>query len=137
MRQIDEYEALLRTLIDGGEQHFTADTFNGAAIGDLIVDSQNFYEGFCQLMNTEGPVSGENSWLQHWFIRKNDIDEAKKSVMGYISKKADRGFKPSEFISHEHWNRSVQDLVDEYARLIGEDEYGGLLWWKEEQGGGE
>lgn len=32
------------------------------------------------------------NWLSHWFIRLGDIDANKKSVMGYISQKADRTF---------------------------------------------
>jgi len=36
-------------------------------------------------------------WLGHWFVRKNDMNLARSSVMGYISGKADKSFKPYNF----------------------------------------
>ena len=67
------------------------------------------------------------NWLSHWFIRKEDMDLNRASVMGYISKKSDRSFQPGNFRYFPHWNNSVQELNNQYYEMIGEDENGGRI----------
>lgn len=67
------------------------------------------------------------NWLSHWFIRKEDMDLNRESVMGYISKKSDRSFQPGNFKYLSHWNNSVQELNNQYYEMIGEDENGGRI----------
>ena len=139
MEKYNNFSEMLMALISGGEKGFTADNFSGAPLGDLAARQAEFCEKFSELMHTEGQVNVEpEGWLHHWYIRKKDIDENRKSVMGYISRKADRNFKPADFMSSPHWNYSVKQLIDNYKRIIGEDEDGGRIWWiPEDQGGGE
>ena len=75
------------------------------------------------------------NWLSHWFIRLGDIDINKKSVMGYISQKADRTFQPGNFKDSPHWNNSVQELNDIYYKMLGIDSVGGLIEWNYIEGG--
>lgn len=75
------------------------------------------------------------NWLSHWFIRLGDIDTNKKSVMGYISQKADRTFQPGNFKSSPHWNNSIQELNDIYYKMLGIDSIGGLIEWNYIEGG--
>ena len=75
------------------------------------------------------------NWLSHWFIRLGDIDTNKKSVMGYISQKADRTFQPGNFKDSPHWNNSVQELNDIYYEMLGIDSVGGLIEWNYIEGG--
>lgn len=67
------------------------------------------------------------NWLSHWFIRKEDMDLNRESVMGYISQKTNRGFQPVNFKYLPHWNNSIQDLNNKYYEMIGEDENGGPI----------
>lgn len=67
------------------------------------------------------------NWLSHWFIRKEDMDLNRESVMGYISKKSDRSFQPGNFKRLPHWNNSVQELNNQYYEMIGEDENDGRI----------
>ena len=77
------------------------------------------------------PTNPERAnWLGHWFIRLNDIDRDKTSVMGYISRKADRAFKPINFKNISNWNKSLQDLNNSYYQMLGDDILGGLIPWE-------
>lgn len=67
------------------------------------------------------------NWLSHWFIRREDMDLNRESVMGYISRKSDRSFQPGNFKYLPHWNNSVQELNNQYYEMIGEDESGGRI----------
>lgn len=77
------------------------------------------------------PTNPERAnWLGHWFIRLNDIDRDKTSVMGYISRKADRAFKPINFKNISNWNKSLQDLNNSYYQMLGDGILGGLIPWE-------
>ena len=69
------------------------------------------------------------NWLYHWFIRYSDIGAARSSVMGYISQKSDKSFKPYNFKSIPHWNTSIESLNQQYKRLLGDDPTNGLIEW--------
>lgn len=123
MANYNNFADFLMTLINGGDEHFTADNFSGSALGRYAPMQGYFWEYVSDYMQQEG--STLHGWLEHWFIRKGDMDENRKSVMGYISQKANRGFKTSDFYNYddkpEHWNESVQEMINSFNTMMGKD----------------
>jgi hypothetical protein len=54
---------LIKALIDGGDNNVTADSFSGAALGNLSTVKDDYWKNLLKNMTTE------NTWLGHWFIR--------------------------------------------------------------------
>jgi hypothetical protein len=129
MANYSNFSDFLLALINGGDEHFTADNFSSTALGRFASMQPQFWDWMTEWMTKEGTEM--QGWLNHWFIRRGDMDENKKSVMGYISQKADKGFKVKEFFNDnempEHWNESVQSLIDEFNRMMGNDIEGGRI----------
>lgn len=129
MAHYSNFSDFLLALINGGDEHFTADNFSSTALGRFASMQPQFWDWMTEWMTKEGTEM--QGWLNHWFIRRGDMDENKKSVMSYISQKADKGFKVKEFFNDnempEHWNESVQGLIDEFNRMMGNDIEGGRI----------
>lgn len=104
---------LIKALIDGGDNNVTADSFSGAALGNLSTIKDDYWKNLLENMTTE------NTWLGHWFIRQSDF-QGKNTVMKYITDKADRDFNIDDFNANTpHWNQSVQTLIDKYQEYMG------------------
>lgn len=104
---------LIKALIDGGDNNVTADSFSGAALGNLSTVKDDYWKNLLENMTTE------NTWLGHWFIRQSDF-QGKNTVMKYITDKADRDFNIDDFNANTpHWNQSVQTLIDKYQEYMG------------------
>lgn len=104
---------LIKALIDGGDNNVTADSFSGAALGNLSTAKDDYWKNLLENM------TAENTWLGHWFIRQPDF-QGKDTVMKYITDKADRDFNIDDFNTDTpHWNESVQTLIDKYQEYMG------------------
>lgn len=104
---------LIKALIDGGDNNVTADSFSGAALGNLSTVKDDYWKNLLENM------TAENTWLGHWFIRQPDF-QGKNTVMKYITDKADRDFNIDDFNKETpHWNESVQMLIDKYQEYMG------------------
>lgn len=104
---------LIKALINGGDNNVTADSFSGAALGNLSTVKDDYWKNLLENMTTE------DTWLGHWFIRQSDF-QGKNTVMKYITDKADRDFNIDDFNADApHWNQSVQTLIDKYQEYMG------------------
>lgn len=134
MKEYDKYQDLLLDLI-GGDNTIAADIFSGADLGNLVNKQEEFWKEFSKLMTSEEEWLNNNG-NNHWFIRQNDFNKSKQSVMDYIAKKSDRNFNISDFESITHWNKSIDDLIRLYEKINNTDgtvpnEHGGFFYIKD------
>lgn len=123
MAQYNNYGELILALINGGDNNITADSFRGVFLDGYAKDSDNYWKNVLEQMHTEG------TWLDHWFIRENDFKNNGhniNSVVKYITDNIDRDFTLEDFSSNNHWNESVQSLIDKCNEYMSFDADGDI-----------
>ena len=59
MKEFEHFADMIKVLINGGEEGFTAENFSAAALGNKFYDNKVMAEKFVEAMHKEGPPDEE------------------------------------------------------------------------------